>query len=97
MAQEKKHSGTVLTFWSTELDTVAQISWLPLDKLMDLQSTVTLFLATKKTTVKELQQLMGHLNFTCREVAPVQAFFSSYVIQWTVCACPIIRSALIVR
>lgn len=45
-----------------ELDTVAQISRLPLVKLVDLRAKILEFIRKYKTTLWELQQLTGHLN-----------------------------------
>lgn len=65
---EKKTEGPIrsLKLLVVELDTVVQTFRLPLAKLVDLQSTILEFLQKCKTTLPELQELVGHLNFVCR-------------------------------
>lgn len=64
----------VVTFLGTEMATIVQTSKLPVDKLEALQSHVTYFLGRSKITLKELQQLVGCLNFAYRVVALGRAF-----------------------
>lgn len=53
---------------------VAQSSRLPPDKLENLFRQVWSPHSARKLTLKNLQQLVGHLNFACCIVAPGQAF-----------------------
>lgn len=73
---EEKTEGpsTKLTFLGIELDTVAQTSGIPEDKLNDLKERVVTFSSKCKVSLLELQQLVGHLNFACKVVAPGKAF-----------------------
>lgn len=74
MAQEKTEgSTTTLTFWGIEFDITTQALWLTLEKLVVLRDRI-FSLATKKVTLKKLQQLVGHLNFACKFVAPGRTF-----------------------
>ena len=56
----------VMTFLGIELDTIQQSSRVPEVKLVDLQKN--------KVTLKELQEVVGHLNFACKVIAPGRAF-----------------------
>lgn len=63
-----------LSFLGIELDSVQQYSRLPADMLTCLQLLLEKHIAAKKMTLKELQFLIGHLNYACRVVAPGRAF-----------------------
>lgn len=64
----------MLTFLGIKLDTVAQTSRLPAKKLLVLRRMLAEFKLKRKTSLKEFQQLSGHLNFTCNVVTPGRAF-----------------------
>lgn len=55
-----------LTFLEVELDSVSQCSRLPMEKLKILWELLTTSLAAKKLSLRELQVIVGHLNFACR-------------------------------
>ncbi|XP_054843457.1 uncharacterized protein LOC129335043 [Eublepharis macularius] len=75
LAHEKTEGPvTVLTFLGIELDTRQQASRLPMEKLRDLRARLASFQGKRKVSLLELQQLVGHLNFACRVVAPGRAF-----------------------
>lgn len=63
-----------LTFLGLEIDTVSQTSRLPMAKLVTLKSMIEEFMVKCKVTLREFQQLVGHLNFACKVVAPGRAF-----------------------
>ena len=67
---------TCIKFLGLEVDTVAMEVRLPEDKLSDLKACVqdTILKKGKKITLRELQSLIGKLNFACRAVAPGRAF-----------------------
>ena len=65
---------TVLSFAGIELDTVHSEARLPRDKVMRCVSQVSDFLKCKKVTLRELQSLIGLLNFACSVVLPGRAF-----------------------
>ena len=56
---------TVLSFLDIELDTVEQVSRLPLEKLNKCRDMIISFLPKKKTKLRALQSLIGLLNFAC--------------------------------
>ncbi|XP_054843036.1 uncharacterized protein LOC129334764 isoform X1 [Eublepharis macularius] len=75
LAHEKTEGpSTVLTFLGIELDTVQQSMRLPLNKVDDLRARLQEFKVKRKASLIELQQLVGHLNFACKAIAPGRAF-----------------------
>ncbi|XP_054835512.1 uncharacterized protein LOC129329840 [Eublepharis macularius] len=75
LAEEKTEGPSPrLTYLGIELDSVAGLSRLPADKLARLRDLLTGTLARKKCTLRELQSIIGHLNFACRVVSPGRAF-----------------------
>nr|XP_034994623.1 uncharacterized protein LOC118096659 [Zootoca vivipara] len=75
LAAEKTEGPVVrLTYLGIELDTVAQASRLPLDKLTALKELILQLIPLKKVTLKQIQSLLGHLNFACRVVSPGRPF-----------------------
>ena len=43
---------------------------LPVDKVERIQASLALFQTTKSCTLKELQSLIGTLNFACKVIPP---------------------------
>lgn len=75
LAEEKTEEPcTVLTFLVAELDTAQQSSRLPVDTMLSLQQQLQSMLQSARVTLRELQVLVGHLNFACKVVAPEQTF-----------------------
>jgi hypothetical protein len=61
---------TTLTFLDLELDSELMEIRLPLDKLGKLKDQLNHFKFKKKATLRELQSLIGLLNFACSVVPP---------------------------
>lgn len=57
-----------------EFDTVNMQMRLPGDKLADLSEQLKFFIRQNKVTLRELQSLIGSLNFACQVIAPGRAF-----------------------
>ena len=75
MAPEKTVGpSTVLCFAGIELDTSAMEARLPNDKLEKCRFMLREFLKRKKVSLKEMQSLIGLLNFTCSVVLPGRTF-----------------------
>ena len=75
MAPEKTVGpSTVLSFAGIELDTCKMEARLPRDKLCKCTTLIQLFLQRKKVSLRELQSLVGLLNFTCSVVVPGRTF-----------------------
>ena len=63
-----------LTFLGIELDTVSQQARLPTDKIMKCTDLIAEILKKKKVTLKEMQSLLGLLNFACQVILPGRPF-----------------------
>ena len=65
---------SVLNFAGIELDTVRMQARLPADKIVKCKAHVSSFITRKKVQLKELQSLIGLLDFACSVVIPGRAF-----------------------
>ena len=65
---------TSLQFAGITVDSVLQEARLPEDKLRKCHTLLTSFYSRRKVTLKELQSLIGLLNFTCSVILPGRAF-----------------------
>lgn len=65
---------TTLSFWGLGFDTVCFQVRLPQDKLEQLKSEINKFQNKKSATHRELQSLIGMLNFACNVVPPGRTF-----------------------
>ncbi|XP_048587466.1 uncharacterized protein LOC125570208 [Nematostella vectensis] len=75
MAPEKTCGPSpALSFAGIELDTIQMEARLPQDKLDKCITLITEFLRRKKVSLRELQSLVGLLNFACSVVIPGRAF-----------------------
>ena len=75
MAPEKTVGPSfVLSFAGIELDTQNMEARLPSDKLTKCRASIQHFLRRKKITLRELQSLIGLLNFTCSVIVPGRTF-----------------------
>lgn len=64
----------MLIFLGIEIDTVEMIMKLPIEKIHEIRLKITEVMKLKKATLKQLQSLLGLLNFACRVIAPGRAF-----------------------
>ncbi|VDI65046.1 Hypothetical predicted protein [Mytilus galloprovincialis] len=67
----------VLEYLGIVLDTVNMQARLPQDKVKRITDFITLILSKKSCTRKELEQLLGHLNFATRVILPGRSFQQS--------------------
>ena len=75
IAQEKTVGpASVLQFAGITLDSVKQEARLPDEKLQKCRMLLHAFYRRRKVSLKELQSLLGLLNFTCAVVVPGRAF-----------------------
>ena len=65
---------TTLTFLGLELDTVKFEIRLPEDKLVTLRTEVQKLITQRSATLRQLQSLIGMLNFACQVVPPGRTF-----------------------
>ena len=64
----------ILAFAGIELDTLSMEARLPLDNTEKHKTLISTFLRRKKVTLREIQSLIGVLNFACSVVVPGRAF-----------------------
>lgn len=66
----------ILLFWEHK-----KRDRLPADNLANLKDVIASVTVKRKTGLLELQQMVGHLNFTCKLMAPERAFLRSLLRQ----------------
>lgn len=64
----------VMEFVGITLDTIKMEARLPLDKILKCQSLLQEFLVKRSCKKREMESLIGYLNFTCSVVLPGRAF-----------------------
>ena len=64
----------VITFLGITLDTVLMDARLPEDKLEKAKTLLEEFQRKQKVTLRDLQSLIGILNFACTVIVPDRAF-----------------------
>ena len=75
LAEEKSEGPTTkLSFLGLDIDTVAQEIQVPPGKIVALQAKLSNVISKKKVTLRELQSVLGSLNFVCKAVRPGRAF-----------------------
>ncbi len=75
LAKEKTVAPTQkITFLGLELDSVKQQVRIPGDKLAKLRKQLNYMLKEKVASLKQVQSLIGSLNFLCKAVAPGRTF-----------------------
>ena len=81
---------TKIKFLGLEVDTIAMEIRLPEDKLNALKACVkdTILKKGKKISLRELQSLIGKLNFACRAIAPGRAFLRRLIDATIGIRCP---------
>ena len=75
---------SALQLVSITLDAVSMVVRLPEDKLTQCRYLLQPFLEKQKVTLRELQSLVGVLNFACSVVVPVRALLRR-LIYLTLC------------
>ena len=63
-----------LSFVGFEIDTISETVRLPQDKINKCKMSIVWLLDRSKSTLKDLQSLLGLLNFACTVVVPGRAF-----------------------
>lgn len=72
--EKTENASTVMTFMGVELDSIATVARLPQEKLCKLISQLSAMTKRRKVTLRELQSLLGLLNFCCQVVLPGRCF-----------------------
>ena len=65
---------TCITFMGLELDSIAMEARLPHEKLFKLHNLLDSYSRARKIKLKDLQSLLGLLNFCCQVVSPGRCF-----------------------
>ena len=65
---------TTLSFAGIELDSIKSEARLPQEKISKCVETISIFLSRNKVTLKDIQSLIGLLNFACSVIVPGRAF-----------------------
>ena len=63
-----------MTFLGLVIDTIAQKIQVPSDKIATVMGKLDIALSKRKLKLRELQSLLGSLNFICKAVHPGRAF-----------------------
>lgn len=75
LKQEKTVSPTnIITIYGIEVDSIQLECRLPQDKIAKIKEKLEAFSRKKKVTLRELQSLIGLLNFACSVVCPGRTF-----------------------
>ncbi|KAM9323781.1 interferon-induced protein with tetratricopeptide repeats 5-like [Gastrophryne carolinensis] len=75
VAHEKTEGpATSIKFLRIEIDTVEEVCRLPADKVRDLETGLEGILGLRKIRLKQLQSVLGKLNFACRVLPMGQVF-----------------------
>ena len=75
VAEEKVEGpDTTIKFLGLEVDTIAFEIRIPKDKLIEVQRALRAALGRKKLSLREIQSLVGRLNFCCKAIRPGRAF-----------------------
>ena len=75
LADEKTEGPSeILCFLGLELDSIQMVVRIPMDKIKELLNKIQTMLAKVRTNLKEMQSLIGSLNFACRAIAPGRPF-----------------------
>ena len=65
---------TRITFLGIDLDSIAIETRLPVEKMVKMRELLSYFVGRRKATLKELQSLIGLLDFACSVVVPGRPF-----------------------
>lgn len=75
LAEEKTEGPTeVLCFLGLELDSIQMVVRIPKEKQDELLHKIEFVLSKEKVTLKQMQSLIGSLNFCCRAIIPGRPF-----------------------
>lgn len=72
--EKTKAPTTNLVIYGIEVDSVNMECRLPVDKIQKIQDKLHLFKKCKKVTLKDMQSIIGLLNFACSVVVPGRTF-----------------------
>lgn len=73
-SEKTQSPSTCITIYGIEIDSSRMIARLPQDKIAKITSLLLEFKGRRKVTLRELQSLLGLLNFACSVIVPGRAF-----------------------
>lgn len=73
-AEKTQYPTTLITIYGIEIDSIEMVARLPVDKVEKINSLLQNCQKKRKLTLKELQSLLGLLNFACGVIVPGRAF-----------------------
>lgn len=75
LAEDKTEGpAEVLCFLGLELDSIHMVVRIPQEKIGELLQKIELVLSKEKVTLRQMQSLIGSLNFCCRAIIPGRPF-----------------------
>lgn len=84
----------VIQIYGIEIDSSSMVARLPSEKIEKIANLLSDFKRRKKVTVRELQSLLGLLNFACSVIIPGRAFLRR-LFDLVIChTCPHFRISL---
>ena len=69
-----RENSTTLTFLGIEFDTIKMELRLPKEKLSEIKDRLIIILNSRRLKLREIQSVIGLLNFACQLVVPGKAF-----------------------
>lgn len=73
-AEKTQYPTTLITIYDIEINSIEMVARLPVDKVEKINSLLQNCQKNRKLTLKELQSLLGLLNFACGVIVPGRAF-----------------------
>ena len=73
-AEKTVQPSNVILFLGIELDSVSKIARLPQAKLIKIQNAIENLMAKTSVSLKDIQSLIGLLNFACQVITPGRPF-----------------------
>jgi len=73
-SEKTQRPTTCITIYGIEIDSKAMVARLPRDKIEKILLLLNEFKVKRKVTLRELQSLLGLLNFACSVIIPGRAF-----------------------
>ena len=73
-SEKTESPSTCIIIYGIEIDSSMMVARLPQDKIAKITSLLSEFKSRRKVTLRELQSLLGLLNFACSVIIPGRAF-----------------------
>ena len=93
-SEKTEQPTTCLTIYGIEIDSSAMVARLPRDKIDKIASLLLEYKVKRKVTLRELQSLLGLLNFACGVIIPCRSFLRRLIDLTVGHTCPHFRITL---